>query len=52
MLAPAALATVLPVLVARGLARQARRNHAARQELEAYLDWILADAGMPAPAAR
>ena len=51
MLGSAVLATVLPVLVARGLARQARRN-AARQELEAYLDWILADAGMPAPAAR
>jgi len=47
MFAPAALAAVLPVVIGRGLARQAQRHHADRRELEAYLDWMMADAGMP-----
>lgn len=50
MLAPAAVAAVLPLLVGGGLARQAQRNQAARRELEAYLDWLVVDAGLPRPS--
>jgi len=51
VLAPA-VAAVLPLLVGRGLARQAHRNQAARRELEAYLDWLVADAGLPLSSRR
>ena len=40
----AAIAAVLPGLVAGGLARELQRTHAARRQTYAYLRWVLADA--------
>ena len=52
MLAPAAVGAVLLMIVGRGLAREAQRSHAARRELQAYLNWIAADTGLRALARR
>jgi hypothetical protein len=41
------LAAVLLVSVTGGLAREGRRAHAARRQLDAYLQWMLADIGRP-----
>ena len=39
------LAALLLVSVTGGLAREGRRVHAARRQLDAYLHWMLADIG-------
>jgi|GEM_PF-4226099 len=41
----AAIAAVLQGLVAGGLARELQRAHAVRRDTDAYLRWVLAEAG-------
>jgi len=41
----AAVAAVLPGLVAAGLARELHHAHAARRRTDDYLRWVLADVG-------
>jgi hypothetical protein len=42
------LALALVVSVSGGLLREGRRLRAARRQLDAYLQWMLADIGRPA----
>jgi len=41
----AAIAAVLPGVVAAGLARELHYAHAARRRTDDYLRWVLADVG-------